>query len=172
MQMAQLTFEALVNAYSADLYRYAYWLCKQTELAEDLVQETFIRAWKAIDKLENPDSAKSWLFAILRRELSRHYGKKQLEIISLDSLLDSELVIENDSFGQVEYWVLQRAMKKLPEKYLEPLLLQVIAGYRCEEIAQILGLKSDAVMKRVSRARQQLRQYLVKDTNKPMREVK
>ena len=57
-------FEAMVNAYSKDLYRYGLWLTKDAQVAEDLVQETFLRAWKAMDQLKDPKAVKSWLFTI------------------------------------------------------------------------------------------------------------
>ncbi|WP_411431513.1 sigma factor, partial [Aeromonas enteropelogenes] len=64
----QTKFEALVHALHGDLYRYAYWLTRDPAVAEDLVQETFLRAWKAIDTLLDDKAAKSWLITILRRE--------------------------------------------------------------------------------------------------------
>ena len=165
MSNANLTFEALVNAYSADLYRYAYWLCREKPLAEDLVQETFMRAWRALDQLDNQQSAKAWLIRILRRELSRHLGKNRVEMLSLDSVVESiDHMQEHPGLGNIETWTLQRALKTLPEHYLEPLVLQVIAGYSCEEIAQLLGISTAAVMTRVCRARTQLRQELTHET--------
>ena len=123
-----------------------------------------MRAWKALDKLENPAAAKAWLFTILRRELARHLSKQKFDTVSLDMLLDSEqLALESSEIGKIEHWVLQRALKEMSHDYLEPLLLQVIAGYSCEEIADILSMKTGAVMTRVYRARQQLRQYLTND---------
>jgi RNA polymerase sigma-70 factor (ECF subfamily) len=49
----QVRYEALVRALHADLYRYAYWLCHEKQVAEDLVQETFLRAWRALDSLKD-----------------------------------------------------------------------------------------------------------------------
>ena len=57
-----------MQAYSKDLYRYGLWLTKDVQVAEDLVQETFLRAWKAMDSLKDPGAVKSWLFTIYRRE--------------------------------------------------------------------------------------------------------
>ena len=164
MTKADLTFESLVNAYSADLYRYAHWLVREPALAEDLVQETFMRAWKALHKLENPEFAKAWLFTILRREVARHLGKNKPDMVQIDGYDELDKWVDSDHFfGKVEHWALQQAMKDVPEKYLEPLLLQVIGGYSCEEIAGILNIKSGAVMTRVCRARQQLRHALMYD---------
>ena len=71
-------FEQLVNAYSGWLYRYAYWLTSDRNAAEDLVQETFLRAWRFLDSLQDEGSAKSWLTTILRRENARKYERKRL----------------------------------------------------------------------------------------------
>lgn len=65
----QRKYEALVRAYHRDLYRYAYWLCKDCSIAEDLVQETCLRAWKSLDSLLDEKAAKAWLITILRREM-------------------------------------------------------------------------------------------------------
>ena len=58
-------FEAIVQAYSKDLYRFGIWLTRDAQVTEDLVQETFLRAWKAIDPLKDPKADKSWLFTNL-----------------------------------------------------------------------------------------------------------
>ena len=170
MSTAHLTFEALVNAYSADLYRYAYWLCKEKQLAEDLVQETFMRAWKALDQLDDPQSAKAWLIRILRRELSRHLSKHKVDLLSLETMTESlELMQEQPGLDKVESWLLQRALKTLPDTYLEPLILQIIDGYSCDEIAGLLGISAGAVMTRVCRARTQLRNELIDETEQNKR---
>ena len=67
--------DALVRATSGDLFRYALWLTGQRALAEDLVQETYLRAWKALDELRDAQAAKPWLITILRREHARHHEK-------------------------------------------------------------------------------------------------
>jgi len=56
----KVRFEALVAEYYNDIFRYAYWLSKSRQVAEDITQETFLRAWRALDKLENPGAAKAW----------------------------------------------------------------------------------------------------------------
>lgn len=176
MSSAQSTFEALVNAYSADLYRYAYWLCQQSNLAEDMVQETFMRAWKALDSLQDPNAAKSWLFTILRRELARYYSKNSKEqnrLISYDSEeeLDGWLDVEPGN-QPLEIWTLHQALNKLPLEYREPLVLQVLGGYSCDEIGTMLQTSSGAVMTRLSRARQKMRKLLAHDKPLSSKKVK
>src|SRR5437660_12185132 len=68
-------FEHTVRAYSADLYRYAYWLCRDRHLAEDIVQESFARAWKAWSELRDFAQAKAWLMTILRNEFMRSFSR-------------------------------------------------------------------------------------------------
>lgn len=150
-------FEALVHAYSADLYRYAFWLCKDKALTEDIVQETFIRAWKALDKLQDAKAVKAWLITILRREMARSFKRKATFDLPLDDIEHFENSTGLDNINTI---ALRQAVAKLPEEYREPLLLQVIGGYSCTEIAEILNIKPGAVMTRTFRARQKLRLIL------------
>ena len=78
---AQRRFEQTVRAYSADLYRYAYWLCRDRFVAEDLVQESFTRAWNNWESLKDAGAVKSWLITILRREHARLYERKQFDYV-------------------------------------------------------------------------------------------
>lgn len=165
MDADQSKFRALVEAYAADLYRYAFWTTHQESLAEDLVQETFMRAWRGIDGLHDPKAAKAWLWTILRREIARHYERRKRESNALDAY-DQTLAQEAASTGAVERWALSRALKTLPEASREALLLQVIGGYSCEEIAEMVGSQPGAVMTRLSRTRQKLRDVLKGDVTK------
>jgi RNA polymerase sigma-70 factor (ECF subfamily) len=147
-------FESLVRAYSAELYRYGYWLCRDRFVAEELVQETFARAWGARASLRDSQAAKSWLYTILRHEHARLHERKRLDIeqgLDLDTLEDERL--RSVSAGLE----MRQALRVLPESYLEPLLLQVLGGFSCEEIAAMMKLTPGAVMTRLSRARQALR---------------
>lgn len=160
MDARQQQFSALVSAYAADLYRYAAWLVRDRMLAEDLVQETFLRAWKAIDDLRDPKAAKSWLITILRRERARLYEKRRpddevVEDYDLDTLAGHDAGHE-----RTEHFVLRRALLRLSQEYREPLLLQIVGGFSCEEIAALLGVEPGAVMTRLFRARRKLRRIL------------
>ena len=84
----QEKFEILVEGLSGDLYRYAYWMCRNRVQAEELVQETFLRAWRGIDSLREADSAKAWLFTIFRREYARQFERKRLEIRDIEDMAE------------------------------------------------------------------------------------
>jgi len=164
METKQRTFEALVNAYSTDMYRYAYWLCHNTALAEDLVQEAFVRAWQALDNLDDHKAAKAWLFTIVRRENARYFEQKHTNDVSLEEVEIDKIVGDSDDFASTEQFVLRNALKVLPKEYLEPLLLQIIGGYSCDEIATIIGSNPGAVMTRLSRARQKMRELMTNNS--------
>lgn len=152
-------YESLVAEFYNDIFRYAFWLSKSRQLAEDLTQETFLRAWRALDSLENPGAAKAWLFTILRRENARLYEKQRPDTDDLDdySLPDSDK-LEPDQL--LERDLLHKAMGELEPEYREPLLLQVIGGFSGEEIAQMLDLNNNTVMTRLFRARNKLKERL------------
>ena len=158
----QEKFEILVEGLSGDLYRYAYWMCRDRVQAEELVQETFLRAWKGIDSLREADSAKAWLFTIFRREYARQFERKRLEIKDVEDM--SELPASAPGFDDsTEAFVLRRALASLSEEYREPLILQVLGGFSCDEIAGTLGISSSAVMTRLFRSRKQMRELLGDD---------
>jgi RNA polymerase sigma-70 factor (ECF subfamily) len=155
-------FDRLAREYGADLYRYALWLCGQEALARDLVQETYLRAWKALDRLRDPAAAKSWLITILRREYARTFERKVPPIVDLDAVT----VTEDSEPGpdeHAEMALLRRGVAELAATYREPLLLQVVMGLSCAEIAQELDISKSAVMTRLFRAREQLIASLQQD---------
>ncbi|GKT12556.1 MAG: RNA polymerase sigma-70 factor, ECF subfamily [Thiomicrorhabdus sp.] len=165
MHNKQDFFEKLVSAYSKDLYRYAYWLCKQPTVAEDLVQETFMRAWKAIDQLKDEKVAKSWLITILRRENARMYEKYQPLLLEIEE----DHVAEDhhsEPLPQLEKQQLQQFIMQLPIEYKEPMILQIMWGYTGEEIGAQLDLKLATVNTRLFRGRQQLKQMMLKGDRK------
>lgn len=152
-------FEKLARTYSTDLYRYAMWICGNDALAKDLVQETFLRAWRALDSLKSEGAAKSWLITILRREYARTFERKVPKFTDVESVVvpdDDEL--EPDE--RTERELLRKGIAGLAPKYREPLMLQVVMGYSCKEIATQLGISKSAVMTQLFRAREQLKTIL------------
>ncbi|MBL0530785.1 sigma-70 family RNA polymerase sigma factor [Aeromonas caviae] len=155
----QTKYEALVHALHGDIYRYAYWLCRDPQIAEDLVQETFLRAWKAIDTLLDDKAAKAWLITILRRENARRFERKQFDLVDLDEPpLRDQGVLPSEQ--EMEHEWLRRHIARLPAEYREPLLLQMLGGFSGEEIAEQLGLNKNTVMTRLFRARNQIKEAM------------
>ncbi len=161
MNDKQKLFNSLVEAYQKPLYRYGYWLCGDGSIAEDLVQETFLRAWRALDSLHNTAAAKSWLVTILRRENARRFQRKAFEYsdVPMESLVD-------EGAGEVysaELETMRIGIERLDEKYREPLLMQVLMGFTQEEISEQMEIPANTVATRLRRARLQLRDFLMAD---------
>ena len=155
-------FNELAEAYSTDLYRYAMWICGNDALAKDLVQETFLRAWRALDSLKDVGAAKSWLITILRREYARTFERKVPKFTDIDKVvIPDDDVVEPDE--QVERDLLRQGIMTLDSKYRDPLLLQVVFGHSCAEISEQLGISKSAVMTQLFRAREKLKTRLQKD---------
>ena len=157
-------FEAVVREYAEDLKRYALWLCKDPTLANDLVQETYLRAWRAFDKLRDKKAVKSWLITILRREFARLFERKVPDLVDVD---DYSYILEDTKEDtpdeNTELRQLRRAMSELPPKYREPIMLQVLGGFSCDEIATELNITRSAVMTQLFRAREKLKAALSED---------
>ena len=152
-------YDELVGRFSPDLFRYAFWLSRDRQLAEDVVQDTLLRAWKSLDQLREDSLAKHWLFTIVRREHARFYERKRLETVDIDT---PGLHDENLTCGGWNHDVeaVRDAMSELPDEYREPLVLQVSMGYSIKEIASLMELGEGAVLTRLFRARKKLHALL------------
>jgi RNA polymerase sigma-70 factor (ECF subfamily) len=149
-------FEGLLERLRPELVRFSYWLARDRAVAEDVVQETLIRAWRARAELKDGNAARAWLFTIARREHARLYERKRLPLVDLDDMVmheSAELAAEADS-ATLD---LRNAILKLTDDYREPLVMQVLGGFSTQEIAAALGLSQQAVLTRLFRARNQLR---------------
>jgi len=157
-------FQALCQSLRPDLLRFAYWLARDRALAEDVVQETMLRAWKAQDSLQDEASAKPWFLTIIRREYARTFERKRLPTVNVDELVASEepALAAAQAEDAAE---LRAALFRLPEEYREPLVMQVLLGFTTAEIARELGLSTAAVLTRLFRARKRLRELCGEDTS-------
>jgi RNA polymerase sigma-70 factor (ECF subfamily) len=140
-------FQALCQSLRPDLVRFAFWLSRNQALAEDVVQETMLRAWKARDSLKDETAAKPWFLTIVRREYARSFERKRLVTVDIDELIAKEEPMLAASQDQ-ELAELRAALFKLPA-----------------EIAAELNLSSAAVLTRLFRGRKQLRALCGEDTS-------
>jgi len=157
-------FQALCQSLRPDLLRFAFWLARDRALAEDVVQETMIRAWKAQDSLLDEGAAKPWFLTIIRREYARSFERKRFVTVDVEELIAKEEPMLAAADDQ-ELTELRAAIFKLPGEYREPLVMQVLLGYSTAEIAAELGLSNAAVLTRLFRARKQLRVMCGEDTS-------
>jgi RNA polymerase sigma-70 factor (ECF subfamily) len=153
------------------LYGFALVLTRNPTEAEDLVQETYLRAARAFGRLVPDSNLKSWLFAIMRniRLNQIRHTKSGPQFVELDAeeetrtqWLDSRASNPHNVLIQkVEREQVRAAIEKLPHLYREVIVLRDIEGFSYQQIAGILQCPAGTVMSRLGRAREQLRQLLV-----------
>ncbi len=149
-------FDELVGVFHQDMYRYAAWLSRDRTVAEDVVQESLLRAWKSLDSLRDESAAKHWLLTIVRRENARYFERRRLETVDVDNLTPSQEALLADQPDH-ELDDMREAIFRLDDDYREPLVLQVLMGYSTSEIGELMGLKQGAVLTRLHRARLKLK---------------
>src|SRR5580693_1561430 len=112
---APMALERLFATLRPELLRFAWWLSRNRAVAEDVVQEALLRAWRSRDSLKDPAAARGWLLTIVRREHARLYERKRLEITDLDEVIAAEgpeLAAESDELVE-----LRLAITQLPDEY-------------------------------------------------------
>jgi RNA polymerase sigma-70 factor (ECF subfamily) len=155
-------FDSLVTVFYQDMYRFAAWLSRDKAIAEDVVQEALLRAWKSLDSLRDDGAAKQWLLTIVRRENARYFERRRLETVDIDNLSATQAALLAEAPNE-ELDDLRTAIFALDDDYREPLVLQVLMGYSTSEIAEMMGLKQGAVLTRLHRARHKLKDSVAKE---------
>lgn len=155
----ETAFARLCEELRPDLFRFAFWLARDRHVAEDVVQEAMLRAWRSRESLDDSSSVKAWLLTIVRREHARLYERKRHETVPVDDLVNDESP-ELAVSERREVLDMRRAIFALEPDYREPLVMQVLMGFTTDEIARELGLTQGAVLTRLFRARQQLRRAM------------
>jgi RNA polymerase sigma factor (sigma-70 family) len=109
-------FARICEELRPDLFRFAFWLARDRQVAEDVVQESLLRAWRSRDSLETQDSARHWLLTIVRREHARRFERKRVKTVQVDELVNEEspeLAVADER----EVLDMRRAIMRLPDDY-------------------------------------------------------
>ncbi|MGA2712791.1 MAG: sigma-70 family RNA polymerase sigma factor [Bryobacteraceae bacterium] len=160
MPARQDEFERVVMCHSRSLLRVARRLTSGSSVAEDLVQECLLLAWRSFHQLHMGTNARAWLFRILFNTFYAQ-GRKQQRVPNTVPLT-AEVGTVTPALD--EAMEVTRALDALPLDHRTVLLLGVVEGFTCGEIAEILAVPVGTVMSRLSRARQAMRMRLA--TNK------
>jgi len=159
-------FEDVLVEHLDSLYRTAVRLTRHREVAEDLVQETCLRAFRAYDQLEHPGSARSWLFKILLNIFRNDAKQQKTEFVDLElseALIASSPLCEYDQhvvFDRLLEDEVEKALESLPDEFRIPIILSDLEDWTMAEIAEVLGRPSGTVASRLFRGRQLLRESL------------
>ena len=161
-------FEALAMPLFDSLYNFARWLVHKQNDAEDLVQETYLKALRSFASFQRGTNFRAWMFRILKNTFLSSCSKLERRMtVAIDSEKDGyeppvdtetpETILMNRSNSQL----VQRAIYNLPVHYRETLLLCEVEEISYQEIASILSIPTGTVMSRLARARKAVRESLV-----------
>jgi RNA polymerase sigma-70 factor (ECF subfamily) len=145
-------FEALVARYQAALFRYLRGLVNDPEQARDLLQETFLRAYRSIGTLDDPSLLRSWLYRIAHNQAYSALRRRRL-ISWLPLTFGLHLSTPAPDRGAVELARVEEALGRIPIQQRAALLLHLVAGFSYAEVAALLQVSEGTVRMRISRAR-------------------
>jgi RNA polymerase sigma-70 factor (ECF subfamily) len=142
------------------LRAFAISLCGNVDRADDLVQETLLRALANINSFEPGSNMPAWLFTILRNLFRSEYRKRRREVEDADGSYALSLKSQPEQSGHVEFEEFRTALAKLPSDQREALILVGASGFSYEEAANICGCAVGTIKSRVNRARVRLAEML------------
>jgi RNA polymerase sigma-70 factor (ECF subfamily) len=173
--MGQLSsFDRLMLPHLDAAYNLAFWLVRSETDAEDIVQESYMRAFRGFQGFVGPD-AKPWLLAIVRNTAYRWLSnrRRSANVISLDEAFggpgeepaESQIASQDPTpeahlMGKVDRSLVRSALVELPPVFREVIMLREIEGLAYREISQVTGAPIGTVMSRLARGRRELRKVL------------
>lgn len=171
---AQEQFESSVLVHLDFLYSMALKITRNDDNAQDLVQETVLRAYRFFDKFKPGTNCKAWLYRIMKNTFINNYRRDQrrpseVEFDAIEEIRESKLELDNVSTlnpeqryaNSVLHGDVAWAFEQLPEDYREALTLSLVEGYSYKEIADLMDCPIGTVMSRLHRARKRIQQYLL-----------
>jgi len=145
-------FEALIVRYQAPLFRYLRGLVGDYEQAQDLLQETFLRAFRSIASLDDPGLLRSWLYRIAHNQAISALRRRRL-ISWLPLTFSLNLSSPAPDRSAIEAARVEAALAHVPLAQRAPLLLHLVGGFSYAEVAALLQLSESSVRMRISRGR-------------------
>ena len=168
-------FEAAAVPYVDALYNTALRMTRNPQDAEDLVQETYLKAYKYYDKFTEGTNFKAWLFRILKNTFINSYRKRQQEppqnaFDEIEDVFENQVSSDSGSIPNPEEDALenvldedvQRALDALPDEYRMVVILADLEDFSYQEIAEILEIPVGTVMSRLYRARRRLESEMLR----------
>ena len=154
------SIRADIQATIPNLRAFAMSLTGNIDNADDLVQETLVRAFAHIDSFEPGTNLSAWLFTILRNLFRSEYRKRKREVEDAEGSFAATLSTRPEQTGRIEFKELQQALEKLRADQREAVILVGASGFSYEEAAEICGCAVGTIKSRVNRARIRLAELL------------
>ncbi|RUM97673.1 RNA polymerase sigma factor [Pseudaminobacter arsenicus] len=143
-----------------NLRAFAVSLTQNADKADDLVQETLVKAWDKHESFQMGTNLKAWLFTILRNEFYSQMRKRGREVQDSDGIMTERLAVHPSQHGLLDLKDFRGALEQLPEDQREAIILIGASGFSYEEAAEICGCAVGTIKSRVSRARNRLQEIL------------
>lgn len=166
--MSAGALRTLMETYGEDVWNYAYFLSRSSSAADDIAQETFIRAYKHMNSFRGEASVKTWLLRITRNRWYTYRSNSFVKRVTLQEVLDLRHTVPSaedtymDKSLSSQVWQL---VLRLPRKYREILMLHAHYDMSMEELAHTLNISLAAAKSRLHRARQKANQSWEKELN-------
>jgi RNA polymerase sigma factor (sigma-70 family) len=164
-------FEELAMPLFDSLYNFARWLAQNQNDAEDLVQETYLKAWRSFASFQPDTNFRAWIFRILKNTFLGSRSKLERRMTtameSEEDLPATSATPESLLIGRSDMDAVQRAIEQLPIMLREVILLCDVEGASYREMAEILSIPMGTVMSRLARARKMVRELLGSSPGSP-----
>jgi RNA polymerase sigma-70 factor (ECF subfamily) len=154
--MAEASFSESLTDLIPPLRAFARSLAGDAARADDLVQETLLKAWNHRQQYQPGTNLRAWLFTILRNQFYSEIRHRKFEVEDPDGASTASLSVAPDHDARLHLRDLQRALQELPEEQREALLLVGASGLSYEEAAEVCGCAVGTIKSRISRARDRL----------------
>ncbi|CRL13081.1 RNA polymerase sigma factor [Phaeobacter italicus] len=147
---------------------FAISLTRNTATADDLVQDTLVKAWTNFDKFEQGSNMRAWLFTILRNTYYSLRRKRRREVEDADGIMAESLSQKPDHDGRLNMRDFNVAFEQLNDEQREALILVGAGGFSYEEAAETCGVKVGTIKSRVNRGRARLAELMNMDEDEPI----
>jgi RNA polymerase sigma-70 factor, ECF subfamily len=159
-EMARLGLKAILLAELPALRAFALSLAGAEDRADDLVQDTLVKAWANASSFAEGTNMRAWLFTIMRNTFFSQYRKARREVQDVDGEAAARLVAMPDQLAHLDLADFRAHLDRLPADQREALILIGASGFSYEEAAEICGCAVGTIKSRVNRARQRLMEQL------------
>lgn len=139
---------------------FAMSLTRNSATADDMVQDTLVKAWTKIDMFEPGTNLRAWLFTILRNTYYSNRRKAKREVADVDGVFTENLSQKPDHDGRLQMADFQREFAKLPDEQREALILVGASGFAYDEAAEMCGVAVGTIKSRVNRGRSKLAELM------------
>lgn len=150
------------------LRAFAMSLTRNRATADDMMQDTVLKAWTNMDKFKAGTNMRAWLFTILRNNFYTSRRKLNREVADVDNAFSDKLSVKPDHDGRLQMLDFKAAFDRLPDEQREALVLVGAQGFSYEDAGDMCGVATGTIKSRVNRARAKLTELLQLDENEAL----